>query len=274
MNSSGLSKLWKFATLSPMYYEQDTTIRNYDGTLMNVFHAPLIRALAKGLGMSFNIVIPEDDDTGYKKPDGNWTGIVGMIARGEADLSIGDVTASEERREAVNFSYPLHVTFATFMTDKPEPQPNSFAIFHVFSIEVWIGIGLCLFLISLLLYFLLQKRKSYFTFLFNCIGCLLEQSFSFDVRQRNTALLLLHWFIGVMVLTTSYKAVILSIITVPRMVGIRDISDLSKAAKENSIMCMTHKGCADIWINSSVDRFKLISACLKKGKIESQYYNT
>lgn len=64
MNSSSSSKIWKFATLRPMYYEQDTSIRNHDGTLMNVFHAPLIRALDKGLGMNFNIVIPEDGDTG------------------------------------------------------------------------------------------------------------------------------------------------------------------------------------------------------------------
>lgn len=98
-----------------------------------------------------------------------------MVARGEADLSIGDVTITEERREAVNFSYPLHVTYATFMTDKPEPQPNSFAVFNVFSFEVWIGIGLCLILISLSLYFLLKGRETYSTFLINSIGCLLEQ---------------------------------------------------------------------------------------------------
>lgn len=266
------SRLLKLATVTPLIDEKDTFIRNYNGSLLKSYGAPIIRALAKGLGVTFNIVMPEDDTFGYKKPDGTWTGIIGMLARGEADLSVSGLTMTEERRKAVNFTYPLHVTDFTFMTDKPEPHPKNFAVFDVFSLEVWIGILLSLILVSLFLYMLLKRKETYSTILIESIGCLLEQSFSFNVRQNNTVLLLFYWFIGVTVLTTSYKAVILSVITVPRMVGIRDISDLSDAAKQNSIKCISYKGFTFTsfvhWSESNDNRLKSVEECLNKSEIE------
>lgn len=260
-----LPKILKMATLRPSEnwpFERDTFILNYDRTPMDVFHARIIRAVAKGLGVTFNIVIPEDNIFGYRNSDGNWTGLKRMLIRGETDLAVSGFTLSSENIKIFNFTYPLHMSDVTFMTNKLEPHPKSFAIFDVFSPGVWIGIGLCLTVISLLLYFILRKREKYSTVLLGCIGCLLEESFSFAVKQRNTTLLLLHWFICIIILTTSYKAVILSIITVPRMVGIRDISDLSIAAKQNSVMCMTFKGAIanTQWFED--ESFKIIGECL------------
>lgn len=40
----------------------------------------------------------------------------------------------------------------------------------------------------------------------------------------------------------SYKAVLISLITLPRLSGIRNIQDLAKAAEQNSISCYIYKG--------------------------------
>lgn len=76
-----LPKILKMATLRPSKnwpFERDTFILNYDRTPMDVFHARIIRAVAKGLGVTFNIVIPEDNIFGYRNSDGNWTGLKRM----------------------------------------------------------------------------------------------------------------------------------------------------------------------------------------------------
>lgn len=101
----------------------------------------------------------------------------------------------------------------------------------------------------------------------------MEKSFSFEVRQRNTVLLLLTWFFGITILANSYKAVILSFITVPRMVGVRDISDLSEAVKDSSFRCIIYKGSSrsNAWFESNDDQLRSIGECIKRSEIENLY---
>ena len=190
-------KILKIATIKPSKNEQNsfinTCIRNFDGSLMNVFDASIINALAKGLGVPLNVSLPKDNTFGNKKPDGNWTGIMGLLLKEEVDVSTNGFSITDERMEAVNFAYPLHVTDRTFMTNKLEPQSKTFAMFGVYSFEVWIGVVLCIILISLFLYILLERRINYSKIIIESVGCLAEQSLTFEVKHRNsTALLLLH----------------------------------------------------------------------------------
>lgn len=98
-----------------------------------------------------------------------------MLSRGEAEADLSEtlLTVREERREVIKFSYPTHVTDITFMTDKPKSNPKRFAIFDAFALEVWIGIGLFVILMSLLLCILLKRRATYSTLLFETIGKIL-----------------------------------------------------------------------------------------------------
>lgn len=197
--------------------------------------------------------------------------MIGMLERGEADMTVCGITADEEQMKVVNFSYPLYASDISFMTNKPEPYAKHFAIFDSFSLWVWIGVVTCLILIPLILYMFLKGRKSYSTVMMAVIASLLEKSFPFEARRKNTVFLLLTWFLGTTVLTTSYKAVILSVITFPKMVVIRDISDLSKAAKENSVTCISYKEgipCVS-WYESEDDRLESIGDCLKRSDVKS-----
>ena len=268
-----LSKLIKLAAINSVKNEDDSIVLNPDGTALSVFNAPIIRALSQGLGVMLKVIIAEDDVFGVKKPDGSWTGIMGMLVRNEADISSSGITITNERAEVVNFTFPLHVTDFTFITNKPEPYPRKFAMFKVFFIEVWICIGLCLFMISFFLCNLLKKKMAFSKVLIAAIGNLVEQSFSLEVRQRNTVCLLLTWFLGITILSNSYKAVILSVITFPRMVGIRDISDLSKAAKDNSFRCISYKGAVSSveWFESTDNRLKSIGECLRRSEMDNLY---
>lgn len=270
------SKLMKFATLNSTFshlHDAYDFIVNPDGTALNALQGRIICIFAQALGIPFEVVFPEENTFGAKNLDGNWTGIMGMLVRGEADICTSGMTITSERQEAVNFTFPIHVDDFTFKTNKAEPYPKNFAILETFALEVWFCIGISLILTSFLLYILLNRKQQYSILLLETLGNLLEKSFSFEVRQRNTVFMLLTWFLGITVLSNSYKAVILSVITIPRMVGVRDISDLSKAVKDSSFRCIMNKASSrsNAWFESNDDRLRSIRKCMKRSEIENLY---
>ncbi len=60
--------------------------------------------------LNFSVVLtsPEDEEWGVRRrgEDGRWyfSGMVGQLAAGEADVSIGGLTINAERQEAVDFT--------------------------------------------------------------------------------------------------------------------------------------------------------------------------
>lgn len=60
------------------------------------------------MNADFQIHLSQDKQYGRSNPDGsNWTGLVGNVVRGYADLAIADLTITPERLEAVQFSQPI-----------------------------------------------------------------------------------------------------------------------------------------------------------------------
>ena len=264
------SKLIRLAAIKPFEDEHDVCVTNIDGTIKKVHDAPVIRSLSRGLGIPLEIVISDTEYYGSKQSDGNWSGIIGMLIRGEADMSVSGLTSNEERREVVNFTFPLYVSDVSFITNKPEPHPKTFAIFETFSFEVWIGITVSIIFTSLLLCYLLKKKQTFSSILMAVIGNLLEKPFPFQERRGKSALLLIFWLIGATILANSYKSVILSVITFPKLEGIRDISDLAKAAKEGSVTCISYKGGIPSvrWFELNDDRLNAIGECMKRSEFE------
>ena len=270
MSEVNSSKVIRLATTTPFRSEQDPLITNIDGTVMSVHNAPVIRAISQAFGMPFKIVLPEDDEFGRKKADGTWTGVVGLLKRGEADMSHPGLFYDKVKEEVVNFTFPLYISDNTFISNKPEPYPKYFAIFEIFSLEVWLSIVISVISIALFLYFLLKKKHSLSAVLVGTVGNLLEKSFPFEERRGKIALILMFWFLGVTILTNSYKALILSVITFPKLVGIRSISDLAKAADERTVSCVSYRDMMPgvPWYESNDKRLISIAECMKRSVME------
>ena len=66
MSQFNSSQVIRLATIKPFESEQDTFVRNIDGTVMRVHDAPVIRALSQGLGVPFEIVISDSEQYGNK----------------------------------------------------------------------------------------------------------------------------------------------------------------------------------------------------------------
>jgi hypothetical protein len=55
-------------------------------------------------------VLHESDSYGSKSGNGSWTGTLGLVHSGVADIGIGDFTVTKERSEVVAFTDTLEIS--------------------------------------------------------------------------------------------------------------------------------------------------------------------
>ncbi|GFW89295.1 lig_chan-Glu_bd domain-containing protein [Trichonephila clavipes] len=89
------------------------------------------------MNIKYDTVFPEDNEYGREIHDGNWTGLIGMVKRGEADLAIGTLGISENRFRVIDFSFPYTAGRLTFAVLKPSQWLTTFGFLDVFDFPTW-----------------------------------------------------------------------------------------------------------------------------------------
>lgn len=264
----------KFASLSAFKFKP-YAITNRDGKTLYVEEAELIRLVSESLRVPYEVMIPEDEAYGIKLPDGNWTGMIGMLERSEVDLALGYIEINEELPSGVNYIYPHVISETTFMGNKPKPLIAKEAIFYPFSYEVWIIIVFYLIFVSFLLYFFMKKKRTLLDILFNLFGSLVGMPLDFKMYTSSLKFLIFSWLTAAFVLSNCYKGVLLSFLTFPTLFGIQDISDLSRAAMENSVACYSYRqtSVSRRLIESPTDPWKAAGECLKRNDLVGKSEN-
>ncbi|KAG0411136.1 hypothetical protein HPB47_011743 [Ixodes persulcatus] len=89
------------------------TVKNVTGTM-----ADMVEALAKGLNFTYTWKVPKEEIPGSKE-NGNWNGLIGMLATGEADLGAYGFSVTKERSEVVNFTSAYDESPYKILVPKP-----------------------------------------------------------------------------------------------------------------------------------------------------------
>ena len=77
----------------------------YEGYLVD-----LANLLADKLGFTFTLQMVGDGKYGQSDPTGKWSGMIGEVMSGTADMALVDMTITRAREEVVDFSMPfMHV---------------------------------------------------------------------------------------------------------------------------------------------------------------------
>lgn len=264
------SKLLRIAALSTHYKVKSWALQIGNET-MHIVDAPLMTILGENIACKYEIIEVGEERFGQHFPNGTWTGLIGMIQKGKADLAFAKLSFNEARASVVDFSYPYQYSPISFITDKPTQVPNSYAMVYPFSLSVWIGLAITIVIMQFLLYFFERKTYSFQSILFKIFGTLLENTVDMRLDKLSTRILMLSWIIGAMFLTQSYKAVLLSFFTFPTLSGIRNIAQLSKATEKNSFKCSAYEGSriyADMF-NKGDEALKKIGRCLDRTNMYS-----
>ncbi|XP_049799214.1 glutamate receptor ionotropic, kainate 2-like [Schistocerca nitens] len=221
----------------------------YEGYSMD-----LIANIAELLNFTFEFKLAPDGEYGtYDKRKGTWNGLVGELINGRADLAICDLTITEERQSAVDFTMPFMNLGISILYTKPEkPPPNLFSFLDPFTIDVWIYMATAFLGVSAIFFVLarmapnewarphpcdqdsseLENTFSLINILWFTMGSLMGAGCDLLPKAVSTRLLAGMWWFFTLIAIASYTANLAAFLTISRMESpINSVQDLAKQTK-------------------------------------------
>ncbi|KAI5637683.1 ligated ion channel l-glutamate- and glycine-binding site domain-containing protein [Phthorimaea operculella] len=140
----------------PYVMKRESTERLSGNKRYEGFCIELIETLAEMLNFNYTFVQQEGNNYGkYNKDTGEWDGMLRAVMDDKSNLTLAitDLTITEEREKAVDFTTPFMNLGIAILFRKPKPpEPKMFAFLLPFSSGVWMCLGLVYVASSLLLY--------------------------------------------------------------------------------------------------------------------------
>ncbi|XP_069952102.1 probable glutamate receptor [Cherax quadricarinatus] len=106
-------------------------IENAKGLIADVLNIGI-----KRLNMTASLVVT--NGAGAMNPNGSWNGVVGVLARREADIGAMDFMPNEKRSQVMDFSISLGQDPVVIMSRAPLTLPTPFLLLQIFSLKVWL----------------------------------------------------------------------------------------------------------------------------------------
>ncbi|XP_064603248.1 glutamate receptor U1-like [Liolophura sinensis] len=121
----------------------------YDGFLIDV-----LEELKKSLNVDFDIDLVADGRYGSVTEEGNWTGMVGHLERGEADIAAAPLHLTSMRAKTIEYTVPYMLAGPQILVKTPPGLTMSkfFMLLQPFSTTVWITALVGYVVVSLALY--------------------------------------------------------------------------------------------------------------------------
>ena len=254
--------------LSAPYTFKAQSSSSINGTKYEGFAMDLIAEVSKLVGFRYSILIV--DDYGAKDANGNWSGIIGEVVSGRADLAVADLTINSEREKVVDFSMPfLDLGISILFTSDTSKSINLFSFMTPLSPMVWgmmlvsgLAVSLVLFIIAKISPFETAELdtadgESPFISLRHClwfsVASWVQQGCDFLPRAISTRIIASFWWFFTLIMISSYTANLAAFLTIERMESpISSVQDLARSdIKYGSI----HSGSTLAFFRESSDPF-------------------
>ncbi|KAF8782460.1 probable glutamate receptor [Argiope bruennichi] len=173
----------------------------------------LLQLLSEALNFTYKLITPPDHLWGSRSPNGTWSGLVGLVSKGEADMALCSLGITNERKEVVDFSEPYIFQERTFATNFPKVLPKIYTYTYPFDMKTWCGILIALLLVSFLLKWFKLAKFSYMFTLLSVLGNLCSRST--DEGEFERSVLLVSWWTFSFIVSSSYAAVLASVLALP-----------------------------------------------------------
>ncbi|XP_035228467.1 glutamate receptor ionotropic, kainate 2-like isoform X1 [Stegodyphus dumicola] len=246
----------------------------------------LLKALSEKLHFTYEIHPVKDKKHGkYDKATKTANGMIGEIMRGEAHLAIADLTITESRLEAVDFTLPFMQTGISILFKKPTQKVTSlFSFLSPFSGEVWLLVMAAYTFISLS-YFLVGRLSPYewsnphpcrqtdlveenvFSLLNSmwfAIGSLMQQGSDIAPTAMSTRAITSFWYFFCLIMISSYTANLAAFLTVEKLVSpIENVEDLANQEKIK-YGCLANGSTSGFFKNSNMSTYKKMHKFMMK----------
>ncbi|GFY61789.1 putative glutamate receptor [Trichonephila inaurata madagascariensis] len=194
------------------------------------------------LGIDFEIAFPKDMEFGRELTPGNWTGIIGMVNRGEADIGISGLGIFEDRFRAVDFSFPYTTDGITFVMIKQTSKWEALEFIRFFDLWTWFSIlGSLLFMTTAL--FMITRHAEWFdNILLDLFRAILKQPLNLQKNHLKTKFITCSWLILTSMLAYFYWTGLQAFLTKPAGVKtVETFHELSEAVDKGALRAFVPK---------------------------------
>ncbi|XP_076364541.1 glutamate receptor ionotropic, kainate glr-3-like [Tachypleus tridentatus] len=184
--------------------------------------AEILHFIATNLNFSYTVIQPDDHQWGSKKPDGRWSGMVGLLHRKEAEFLVTPVSANFHRLEVADFTVPLMVDSQGLLVASPAEANDAFGFFFSLNWQVWLTLlasTCCLSVVSWTFELLKEKQlpkeetSGVLEQWWNFFICILLQGFEHVPSRSSQRLLIAVWLVGCFVTMTAFSGQLISKLT-------------------------------------------------------------
>ncbi|GIY46171.1 glutamate receptor ionotropic, delta-2 [Caerostris darwini] len=209
---------------------------NGDTLELSGVEGKLLKVISRALKFHLKLIIPSDRKAGQLGPDGNWTGVIGMVQRDEADIGMNFLAMTEQRESVVDFSTAYTIDDTTFVVGKPTPLPAALAYLYPFVPILWASFAVLLLVMPLVFSSLTNTKSSYLQLCLQLFGNFVTQNLTIKDNSMRSKILQASWIIFTCVISLSYSAVLLSFLSIPlQKEQVRNFLELSNAVKKGEM---------------------------------------
>ncbi|GFQ78895.1 lig_chan-Glu_bd domain-containing protein [Trichonephila clavata] len=215
----------------------------------------------------YQINFCENEDLGTKDKNGTWTGQIGMVSRGEADIGMSLIGILEQRTKVVDFSVAYSMEAIAFASYKM-PLEGMFQFLQLFDLATWISIFITLILMSLVLFLILKRKETFSYIFFNTYSNVLGKSLLLHKDVFKWKPFLGLWFLCAFVMSSSYSAVLLSFLTLsPPSKTLHTLNDVADAIRKGlRAFSGKHTFIVPFLINSKDEDLKFIGSSIAQNE--------
>ncbi|XP_066976609.1 glutamate receptor ionotropic, delta-2-like [Macrobrachium rosenbergii] len=221
---------------------------NPDGSvqLVSGFEVVLLETLSSYLNFTYSAVVSPDNAWGNLQSDGTVTGIVGMVARREADFAISTVTITEGRESVTDFTLPYYFTALGLASRVPRIKNRAVAVLSPFTPQVWLYITITILLMGPIVYahsYLMNKSLPAAAMLslqwssFNMFRNIVAQGNFIQTIFWSQRCILFFWYCYCLVISALYSGMLTAVLAIPSYeTPINSLEDLPRAVKDGFVV--------------------------------------
>ncbi|GFS65621.1 glutamate receptor ionotropic, delta-1 [Trichonephila clavipes] len=195
--------------------------------------AELIKSIMTKIGVDYEIVTPEDGQYGIELSSGNWTGVIGMLYRREADIGIANL---EDRFRTVEFSSPYISEGLYFSYVKSANREQLFSFLRMFDFSTWMLFSASYLLASVVVRIILKDQETISSIMLYLFGSFLRQTVMFHREINKWKLIFFSWLMFAFIMSSVYSGALSSFLVLPSEAKIvENFRELSEAVANVSI---------------------------------------
>ncbi|XP_069980674.1 probable glutamate receptor [Penaeus vannamei] len=232
----------------------------------------LVSYLARALNFTWYPVRPADATFGSKMPNGSWSGVMGLVNRGEADMGYGPLLMSLERSEGVDFGDTLMFFNFKVMSGRGSPEMNPWGFLYPLTPLVWLGLFVALVCVWLSSVLLLNHalRSSWFDRVVGQftihIRVLLRQDLPKRFSHGREMALVGSWMMVTMIVVMGYSSTLVSLLAARNIPQpIQSLSDLVQS--DNVVILKPNSGSTTYVLSSTSGIYKELGDLRHKNRM-------